>query len=44
MDWRCGSNGKAPALQAQSPAFKPKLLFLIILKRRLRLLEAEQLS
>jgi hypothetical protein len=23
MDWRCGSSGRAPALQAQSPEFKP---------------------
>jgi hypothetical protein len=24
MDWRSGSNGKASALQAQSPKFKPQ--------------------
>jgi hypothetical protein len=23
MDWRCGSNSREPALQAQSPEFKP---------------------
>jgi hypothetical protein len=24
MDWRCGSSSRAPALQAQSPQFKPQ--------------------
>jgi hypothetical protein len=24
MDWRCGSSGGAPALQVQSPEFKPQ--------------------
>jgi hypothetical protein len=24
MDWRCGSNGEEPALQVQSPEFKPQ--------------------
>jgi hypothetical protein len=24
MDWRCGSSGRAPALQAQIPEFKAK--------------------
>jgi hypothetical protein len=23
MDWKCGWNGRAPALQAESPKFKP---------------------
>jgi hypothetical protein len=27
MDWRCGSSGRVPALQAQSPEFKPKNFF-----------------
>jgi hypothetical protein len=24
MDWRCGSSSREPALQAQSPQFKPQ--------------------
>jgi hypothetical protein len=24
MDWKCGSRGRAPALQAQTPEFKPQ--------------------
>jgi hypothetical protein len=24
MDWRCGSSRKSPALQSQSPEFKPQ--------------------
>jgi hypothetical protein len=24
VDWKCGSSGKAPVLQAQSPEFKPQ--------------------
>jgi hypothetical protein len=24
MDWRCGSSGRVPALQVQSPEFKPQ--------------------
>jgi hypothetical protein len=24
MEWRCGSNRRVPALQVQSPEFKPK--------------------
>jgi hypothetical protein len=24
MDWRCGSSGRAPALQVQSPDLKPQ--------------------
>jgi hypothetical protein len=24
LDWRCGSSGRAPALQVPSPEFKPK--------------------
>jgi hypothetical protein len=24
MDWRCGSGGSVPALQAQNPEFKPQ--------------------
>jgi hypothetical protein len=24
MDWQCGSNSKVPALQMQSPEFKPQ--------------------
>jgi hypothetical protein len=24
MDWRCSSSGRTPALQAQSPEFKPQ--------------------
>jgi hypothetical protein len=24
MDWRCGSSDRVPALQAQSPKFKPQ--------------------
>jgi hypothetical protein len=27
MNWRCGSSIRAPALQAQSPEFKPQLLW-----------------
>jgi hypothetical protein len=24
MNWRCGSSGRVPALQAQNPEFKPE--------------------
>jgi hypothetical protein len=27
MNWRCGSSIRAPALQAQSPEFKPQLVW-----------------
>jgi hypothetical protein len=26
MDWKCGSSGRAPALQMQSPELKPPVL------------------
>jgi hypothetical protein len=31
MDWRCGSSGREPALQAQSPKFTPQFHKTIII-------------